>query len=48
MGFMAYWWAADSYSDTDARVRLIYHSADNLARNHFPKNQGFSVRCIKD
>lgn len=47
-GMMAYWWAADSYSDTDARLRLIYHSSGNLARNHFAKNQGFSVRCVKE
>ena len=48
LGLYEYVWTSTEYEDYAWR-RCLSISADNVGRwNTFPKNYGFSVRCIKD
>ena len=42
------WWSASEYSDTYAWNRNFYNFNSNLHRFLNSKNNGFSVRCVRD
>lgn len=42
------WWTNTEYSLTDAWARGLYYQYEKLRRHHGNKNDGFSVRCIRD
>jgi uncharacterized protein (TIGR02145 family) len=47
-GYFGYWWSATEYSASDANLRYICYIFRGLYGNHYNKQYGFSVRCIKD
>jgi uncharacterized protein (TIGR02145 family) len=47
-GYDGYWWSATGYSSTDAWSRRLYYDNDGVARLTYSKEDGFSVRCVRD
>ena len=43
----AYFWSSTEQSDLYASFKGIYNTVDNIGTYTYPKNDGFSVRCIK-
>jgi uncharacterized protein (TIGR02145 family) len=43
-----YWWSSSEDETQTAWGRNIYYDASNVYRDYYFKNEGFSVRCIKD
>lgn len=48
LGHISFWWTATEYSNTHSWMRNIYYDRSTLIRINLSKDQGFSVRCIKD
>ena len=48
IGNYGYWWSSTEYSTTDAWYRYMYYNNTNVVRNNFDKQNGFSVRCVRD
>ena len=48
IGYYGYWWSSSSYSASNAWMRGLYYNVSDEGRYNFPKNYGFSVRCLKD
>jgi len=50
IGNVGYWWSStqSSVSATAAWSRSLYYDASDISINEYPKNNGFSVRCIKN
>ena len=42
------WWSASEYDVTNAWNRLLNYYYSNLYRYYYNKNNGFSVRCVRD
>ena len=47
VGNYGYWWSSSSSSSTVAWSRALYYGAD-VVRYSYDKQNGFSVRCLKD
>jgi uncharacterized protein (TIGR02145 family) len=47
-GNFAYFWSSSESSATNAVVRELYYEDSGINRIPYPKNTGFSARCIKD
>jgi len=47
-GFSGWWWASSEDQPTTARGRQMTFDSDYLARGSALKQNGYSVRCIKD
>ena len=48
VGIYGFWWSAsESYESNAWYRRLDYHNS-YLYRSYYPKNSGFSVRCVRD
>jgi uncharacterized protein (TIGR02145 family) len=45
---LGFWWSSTDYSPADAWYRYMFYDSGGAARNHGFKNNGFSVRCIRD
>lgn len=45
---LGYWWASTNSSEEFAWSRGLSYNSSGVCRNHSFKNNGFSVRCIKD
>jgi len=43
-----YWWSTTEFSSSDAWTRRMYDNHDNVNRCEGNKDNGFSVRCLKD
>lgn len=41
-------WTSTPFDDSNARMRNLREDSAWLENNNYPKNHGFSVRCIKD
>ena len=41
-------WATDEYNSTDAMYRGLYYDRTEVYRINRPKEEGYSVRCVKD
>ena len=48
LGYLASWWTATEYNSDNAWSRFVSNSYSKVFRSNYPKNYGFSVRCIKD
>jgi uncharacterized protein (TIGR02145 family) len=48
IGYYAYFWSASEKSRADAWRYSLYSGSDGLDRSFSKKNNGRSVRCIKD
>jgi len=48
LGNQGIWWAASESGSEDAWYRWVYYGDSAVGRDDNPKQQGFSVRCIKD
>ena len=48
IGEYGYWWSATEYNATHAWYHRVYTNFSDMYRNHCPKKEGFSVRCVKD
>ena len=42
------WWSSSEYSTGFAWNRNVYYDYSNVSRNGYYKNNGFSVRCLRD
>ena len=42
------WWSASENDGSNAWSRELYSSFSNLSRDYYLKNNGFSVRCVRD
>ena len=47
-GINGYWWTSTEYTDTHAWSRTIHSRNSRVYRSYFEKNDGFSIRCIKN
>jgi len=49
-GVSAFWWSATGHETSNDRAwyRSLNHASNLITRNNFPKNYGYSVRCIKE
>ena len=48
IGNYGYWWSSSEYSAANAWFRILYYSLGNSGRNNYLKQDGFSVRCLRD
>jgi uncharacterized protein (TIGR02145 family) len=48
MGTYGFWWTETESSPAVAWYRLLYFNNSHLSRLNFGKNQGLSIRCVKD
>ena len=48
MGYSGYFWSSIESSNYDAWYRKLYYDTSGLGRYHDRKENGFSVRCIRD
>ena len=48
MGLYGRWWTATELSSTNAWMRKMYLSSDQVDRDYTSKESGFSVRCVRD
>lgn len=47
-GLNGYFWTSTGYTDTHSLTRTVNSSRSKVYRSVFVKNNGFSVRCVKD
>lgn len=43
-----HWWTSTEYSSTNARYRDLHDDHNNVYRDNYAKENGYSVRCVKD
>ena len=48
VGRFGVWWSSTGYSSTDAWGRYLYDYLTNVYRGYGTKEDGFSVRCVKN
>ena len=48
LGYYGYWWSASESSSNDAWFRVLFYYNENVTRNLYGKESGFSVRCVRD
>lgn len=48
IGDFGYWWSSTEYRTTLAWFRYLYYYDGDVDRDSFNKQNGFSVRCLKD
>ena len=48
MGTMGIWWSATEYSSTSAWTRNLWYADCGVCRYHYSKEDGNSVRCVRD
>jgi uncharacterized protein (TIGR02145 family) len=47
-GYYGYWWSSTENPSTDAWYRFLYYDITNVRRHIHDKDNGFSVRCVRD
>jgi uncharacterized protein (TIGR02145 family) len=47
-GTHGYWWTSTAHSEEFARYRYVYYNSDKVYRFHYGKDNGLSVRCVKN
>jgi uncharacterized protein (TIGR02145 family) len=45
--FRAYFWSVSEYNTTDVWSRYLLYDYPDLTSDHYPKTNGYSVRCMK-
>jgi len=48
IGVMNYWWSSTEYSTANVWYRFLHSDYSYVTRSDYPKQGGFSVRCMKD
>jgi uncharacterized protein (TIGR02145 family) len=48
IGGIGFWWSATEYDATRAWYRIMYSNNSDVARYHYYKEVGYSVRLVKD
>jgi uncharacterized protein (TIGR02145 family) len=48
LGTGGFWWSSNSFSTSDAFVRLLGYNYNSIGKNFGSKYLGFSVRCVYD
>ena len=48
IGTNGHWWSSSQYNTNDAWSRNLSHNGDNVHRDGYDKEFGFSVRCLRD
>ena len=48
IGSWVHWWTGTEHSNTHAWYRYFINVSESVSKNPFPKNAGFSVRCVRD
>ena len=48
VGYFGYWWSSTEYNTSYAWYRLMYLNDGNTFRNFNNKENGWSVRCLRD
>ena len=48
MVFITYWWSSSETDPTYAWNRSLHYNYDYLGRSNDYKENGFSVRCLRD
>ena len=48
IGYYGYWWSSSEYDTSYAWFRYLYYSNGFANRNYYGKENGFSVRCLRD
>lgn len=48
IGYFGMWWSATEYNSNKAWHRSMYYDNSNVYRDGANKDDGFSVRCVKD
>ncbi len=48
MGYPGHWWSSSENDSNFAWFRNLYYNYSNVNRNNFYKQDGFSVRCVRD
>jgi uncharacterized protein (TIGR02145 family) len=47
-GYYGIWWSTGNYSTSEGWGRILYTEDVDFFSAHFNKNNGFTVRCLKD
>ena len=47
-GAFGYWWSSSEFNSNSAWCRVLYYSNGNVNRPYYNKQDGFSVRCLRD
>ncbi len=48
LGSNSWWWSSTEYFSLKAYRRFIYNEEGVIIRSYYPKDFGFSVRCLRD
>jgi uncharacterized protein (TIGR02145 family) len=48
IGYYGCWWSSTEKSSTNAWYRMMHFASNHVSRKNFPKNFGYSIRCLKD
>ena len=48
VGAYSYWWSSSEYYNYGARYSYLYYNTGFVLRNYGYKQNGFSVRCLRD
>jgi len=48
LGEAYFWWSSTNFGNTFAWSRYLYGYSDEVSRQNYNKDSGFSVRCLKD
>ncbi len=48
IGYSGYWWSSTEYASFNAWYRYLNYFDGNLNQSNFRKENGFSVRCLRD
>ena len=48
LGYHAYFWSSTEYNGSRACARYLTYNDSSVGRNYYNKENGFSVRCIRD
>ena len=48
LGFTGFWWTATEDSSTTAYGLSLYYDYEYVYHDHYSKDYGFSVRCLRD
>ena len=48
MGVSGYFWSSTEYNSLNAWYRFLYYNTSEVYRNNNGKQDGFSVRCLRD
>jgi len=48
IGLVGGWWSSTEYGTADAWGRALDYNSSNVSRDYYNKEDGFSVRCLRD